>query len=83
MLELPKKLDAAKAASMDIPKLTMDEATFRKMHEEDRMANDKLDEGVKGFTKALEGLEKQLTDRLAALWASDARRFVGGCARLR
>jgi len=65
--ELPKKLDAAKAASMDIPKLTMDEATFRKMHEEDRMANDKLDEGVKGFTKALEGLEKQLTERLATL----------------
>ena len=43
--ELPKKLDAAKAASMDIPKLTMDEATFRKMHEEDRMANDKLEIG--------------------------------------
>jgi len=65
--ELPRKLDAAKAASMDIPKLTMDEATFRKMHEADRMSNDKLDEGIKGFTKALEGLEKQLTERLAAL----------------
>ncbi|CAN5911885.1 transaldolase [soil metagenome] len=65
--ELPRKLDAAKAASMSIPKLTMDEATFRKMHEADRMSFDKLDEGVKGFTKALEGLEKQLTERLAAL----------------
>ena len=65
--ELPRKLDAAKAASMNIPKLTMDEATFRKMHEADRMSFDKLDEGVKGFTKALEGLEKQLTERLAAL----------------
>lgn len=64
---LPKKLDAAKAKAMDIPKLTIDEATFRKMHEADRMANDKLDEGVKGFTKAIEGLEKQLAERLAAL----------------
>jgi transaldolase len=65
--ELPRKLDPAKAASMDIPKLTMDEAAFRKAHEADRMANDKLDEGVKGFTKAIVGLEKQLAERLASL----------------
>ncbi len=65
--ELPLKLDAKKAAAMDIPKIAMDEATFRKMHEADRMSFDKLDEGIKGFTKALEGLEKQLTERLAAL----------------
>ena len=32
---------------------TMDEATFRKMHEADRMANDKLDEGIEGFSKAI------------------------------
>jgi transaldolase len=30
--ELPKKLDAAKAKAMDIPKITMDEAAFRKAH---------------------------------------------------
>ncbi len=65
--ELPRKLDPSKAASMDIPKITMDEAAFRKAHEEDRMSNDKLDEGVKGFTKAIEGLEKQLAERLASL----------------
>jgi transaldolase len=65
--ELPRKLDPAKAASMSIPKITMDEAAFRKAHAEDRMANDKLDEGVKGFIKAIEGLEKQLTARLASL----------------
>jgi transaldolase len=64
---LPRKLDAKKAESLDIPKLAMDEATFRKMHEADRMSFDKLDEGVKGFTKSLEGLEKQLAERLAAL----------------
>ena len=65
--DLPRKLDPAKAASMDLPKITMDEAAFRTAHEADRMANDKLDEGVKGFTKAIEGLEKQLGDRLASL----------------
>jgi len=65
--DLPRKLDAAKAKAMDIPRIAMDEATFRKMHEEDRMAFDKLDEGIKSFGKALEGLEKQLADRLAAL----------------
>jgi transaldolase len=65
--ELPRKLDPAKAASLDIPKIAMDEAAFRKAHEEDRMANDKLDEGVKGFTKAIIGLEKQLAERLASL----------------
>jgi transaldolase len=65
--ELPRKLDPNAVAAMDIPKITLDEAAFRKAHDEDRMANDKLDEGVKGFTKAIEGLEKQLGDRLAAL----------------
>jgi transaldolase len=65
--ELPRKLDPQKAASLDIPKLSIDEAIFRKMHEADRMSFEKLDEGIKGFTKALEGLEKQLTERLTAL----------------
>src|ERR1041385_1542033 len=44
--ELPRKLDPAKAAAMDIPKIAMTEAVFRKMHAEDRMSNDKLDEGI-------------------------------------
>ncbi len=63
---LPRKLDAQSAVAMDLPRIVMNEAAFRKAHEEDRMANDKLDEGVKGFTKAIEGLEMQLTERLAA-----------------
>ena len=32
----------------------MDEATFRTMHAENKMANDKLEEGIEGFSKALE-----------------------------
>jgi transaldolase len=65
--DLPKKLDAAKSKSMDIEKIPMDEATFNKMHAEDRMATDKLKEGIEGFSKALEDLEKLLEKRLSEL----------------
>jgi transaldolase len=65
--ELPRKLDAAKAKAMDIAPIAMDETTFRRMHEEDAMAKDKLAEGIEGFSKAIVGLEKQVTERLAAM----------------
>lgn len=61
---LVRKLDPAKAAAMDIPKTPVDEATFRAMHEKDRMAKDKLAEGIEGFSKAIVALEKLLTERL-------------------
>jgi transaldolase len=64
---LEKKLDPAKAKAMEIAKLTIDEATFRKMHDENKMAKDKLDEGIKGFVKAIEDLEGKLTKKLAEL----------------
>ncbi len=65
--ELPRKLDAAKAKTMDIAKIAVDEAAFRRMHEEDRMAKDKLAEGIEGFSKAIVTLEKQVRERLAAI----------------
>src|SRR5246127_5627618 len=65
--DLPRKLDPEKARTMDIEKMTIDEATFEKMHKEDRMASDKLAEGIKGFSDALVSLEKLLADRLAKL----------------
>jgi transaldolase len=52
---------------LSIEKISIDKATFDKMHTADRMAFDKLDEGIKGFTKALEDLEKLLADRLFRL----------------
>ena len=61
---LERKLDPARAATSDVPKLSMDEATFRRMHADNRMASDKLDEGVKGFSKALVTLEDLLLARL-------------------
>ena len=64
---LVKKLDAANAASMTIEKLTIDKATFDTMHAADRMAHDKLKEGIEGFSKALEDLEKLLAKRLSEL----------------
>ena len=65
--ELPRKLDPKAAAGMSIERIAMDEATFRKMHEADHMAKDKLAEGIDGFTKALVSLEKMLGERLAKL----------------
>ena len=67
--ELPRKLDPAKAEAASIEKISVDKATFDRMHEENRMAKEKLAEGIDGFAKALETLEKLLSDRLAALEA--------------
>ena len=64
---LPRKLDPAKAASADIEKISVDKDTFDRMHAENRMATDKLSEGIAGFTKALETLEGVLAKRLAEL----------------
>jgi transaldolase len=62
---LQRKLDPANAKQMDIKKLTVDKATFDKMHAADRMATDKLKEGIEGFSKAIEDLEKILEKRLS------------------
>ena len=64
---LTRKLDPAKAKAMDIEKIPMDKATFDKMHAEDRMAHDKLKEGIEGFSKALEDLELLLAKRLTEI----------------
>jgi len=64
---LERKLDPEKAKSLQIEKIPMDKATFDKMHAADRMASDKLKEGIEGFSKALEELEVTLEKRLAEL----------------
>jgi transaldolase len=65
--DLPRKLDPAKAATMSIERLTIDKATFDRMHAADRMAHDKLKEGIEGFSKALEDLETLLAKRLGEI----------------
>ena len=78
--ELPRKLDPARSAGERIP---MDEKAFRAMHEQDRMAKEKLDEGINGFSKAIVALEKLLAERVAALHgkakAGDAAREYFRC----
>ena len=64
---LTRKLDPAASKDEAIEKITVDKATFDKMHAENRMAHDKLKEGIEGFSKALEGLEHLLTERLTEL----------------
>jgi transaldolase len=64
---LERKLDPAKAKDMKIEKIPMDKETFDKMHTADRMASDKLKEGIEGFSKALEELEQTLAKRVAEM----------------
>jgi len=64
---LPRKLDPADATGLELDRLSIDEARFRAMHAEDKMASDKLAEGIDGFSKALVALEHLLANRLAEL----------------
>ena len=65
--ELPRKLDPAVAATLDIEKIGVDKAAFDRLHAENRMATDKLAEGIAGFSKALEQLEDLLATKLVAI----------------
>jgi transaldolase len=65
--ELPRKLDPEIAKTLVIVKLDVDEPTFDAMHAADRMASDKLKEGIEGFSAALVKLETLLAKRLAEL----------------
>ncbi len=62
--ELPRKLDPARTKTLELQRIAVDEAAFRRMHAEDKMASDKLEEGIQGFVKAMVALEKLLGDRL-------------------
>ena len=64
---LTRKLDPANSAKLDITKLTIDKATFDKMHAADRMAHDKLKEGIEGFSQAIEDLEVKMEKRLSEI----------------
>jgi transaldolase len=59
---LVRKLDPEKAKTENVEKISIDEATFRKMHTADEMASFKLQEGIDGFSKALVELEGLLGD---------------------
>jgi len=71
--ELERKLDPRTAETMQIEKIHVDEQTFREMHEKDRMAREKLAEGIEGFTKAQVSLEAMLLEKLKGDTSSAAR----------
>jgi transaldolase len=58
--ELARKLDPKVAAMSNIERIPIDEVMFRNLHAQDRMATDKLEEGITGFSKSLIQLEKLL-----------------------
>ena len=59
-----RKLDPAKAKSLDIQKLPYDEKIFRWMLNENAMATDKLAEGIRNFSKDIVKLEKMIQQRM-------------------
>ena len=65
--DLPRKLDPESAKAMPIERIDVDLATFNRMHAANRMATDKLTEGIDGFTAALVTLETMLVNRLGVL----------------
>ena len=64
---VPRLLDAALAATRGAELMHLDKAQFDTLHAEDKMANEKLKEGIDGFSKAITELEKSLEPKLAAL----------------
>jgi len=70
---LPRKLDPVRARETQVERITVDAATFARMHAADPMSKDKLEEGIQGFTKAIVTLEGLLGSRLDALSAAETR----------
>jgi transaldolase len=61
-----KKLSVEEAKNQSIPRLSLDEKTFRWMHNEDAMATDKLADGIRRFDADARKLEKLITSLAAA-----------------
>ena len=57
-----RKLDAAKAKSLDLKKINLDEKMFRWMLNENAMATEKLSEGIRNFAKDAAKLEKTILE---------------------
>jgi transaldolase len=64
--ELIRKLNASEPAASEA-RIHVDRELFTSMMATDTMASEKLDEGIRGFSKAIESLEAQLAHRLAVL----------------
>ncbi|MEY2644993.1 MAG: hypothetical protein RLZZ611_1642 [Cyanobacteriota bacterium] len=69
--DLQRRLNAFDPAPTEA-QLHLDQAAFAAMMAQDPMATEKLDEGIRGFSKAIETLEAQLAHRLGELEGSRA-----------
>jgi len=63
---LERRLDPERPGPTE-PRIAVDHEAFVRLMADDPMASEKLDEGIRGFTKAIETLEAQLAHRLAEL----------------
>ena len=72
---LSRKLNAENPQTPE-PLVHVDRQRFDALMQSDRMATDKLSEGIKGFSKAIETLEHQLAHRLAELEGGSAFRHA-------
>jgi len=63
---ITKKLCATAAVDMDIPKIDVDEKSFRWLNAQDAMATQKLAEGIRGFTGAIIELETIIQAKMDA-----------------
>jgi transaldolase len=69
--DLSRKLNAFDPAPTEA-QLHLDQAGFMAMMAGDAMATEKLEEGIRGFSKAIETLEAQLAHRLGELEGANA-----------
>lgn len=64
--KISRMLDPVVAKDSDLKKITMDEATFRWMLNEDQMATDKLSDGIRKFAADSRKLETMLREMIQA-----------------
>ena len=61
--DLPMKLNSKEPLVID-EKIHLDQTSFELMMAGDKMASEKLTEGINGFSKAIDKLENQLKERI-------------------
>jgi transaldolase len=60
---VPRKLDPARAAAADLPRVSFDEQAFRFALNEDAMATEKTAEGIRLFSADIVKLEQLIRER--------------------
>ncbi|MEW6690677.1 MAG: transaldolase [Pseudomonadota bacterium] len=64
--QVERKLSPGKSATLDLERISLDEKSFRWMHNEDAMAVEKLAEGIRRFDADARKLERALAGEMSA-----------------